>query len=87
MGAVISANGAPRPTQASISAALRAVKLKLVGSGQGSVDTRDFLAELGVLAQEITSGTLTVATRTVPLAEVETAWVDTWGSERIVIVP
>lgn len=69
------------------SAALRAVRLQLVGSGQGSVDTHGFLAELDVLAQEITNGSLTVASRPVPLAEVETAWADTAGSERIVIVP
>jgi NADPH:quinone reductase-like Zn-dependent oxidoreductase len=64
------------------SAALRAAKLQLIGSGQGSVDTRGFLAELEMLAQEITNGTLTVASRPVPLAEVETAWADTAGSER-----
>ena len=36
------------------SAALRAARLQIVGSGQGSVSTREFLTELPALAQEIT---------------------------------
>ena len=48
------------------SAALRAARLQLVGSGQGSVSTREYLAELDVLAQEITVGTISVDARAVP---------------------
>ena len=46
------------PTAAIPSAALRAARLQIVGSGQGSVSTREILAELPALAQEITGGNL-----------------------------
>jgi NADPH:quinone reductase-like Zn-dependent oxidoreductase len=68
------------------SAALRAARLQIVGSGQGSVPTRDILAELPALATEITNGTFQIDARPVPLADVETAWKDT-GDRRIVITP
>jgi NADPH:quinone reductase-like Zn-dependent oxidoreductase len=74
-------------TTAIPSAALRAARLQIVGSGQGSVSTRDILAELPGLAAEITHGTFKVDARTVPLADIETAWKDTGGDQRIVIVP
>jgi NADPH:quinone reductase-like Zn-dependent oxidoreductase len=69
------------------SAALRAVRLQIVGSGQGSVPTRDILAEIRTLVDEITAGTFHVGARTVPLADVETAWNDTATDQRIVITP
>ena len=74
------------PTAALPSAALRAVPLQIVGSGQGSVPAGDILAELPELAAEITSGTFQIAARPVPLADIETAWKDT-DSQRIVITP
>ena len=46
------------PSAEILSAALRAVRLQIVGSGQGSVPTRDIVAELPALATEITSGAL-----------------------------
>jgi NADPH:quinone reductase-like Zn-dependent oxidoreductase len=67
------------------SAALRAARLQIVGSGQGSVPTSDIAAELPALAAEITKGTFEVAARAVPLRHVEAAWNDTETSERIVI--
>jgi NADPH:quinone reductase-like Zn-dependent oxidoreductase len=70
------------------SAALRAARLQIVGSGQGSVSTRDILAELPALAEEITRGTFTVNTRPTPLADVEKAWSEAATTiERIVITP
>jgi NADPH:quinone reductase-like Zn-dependent oxidoreductase len=69
------------------SAALRAVRLQIVGSGQGSVPTRDILAEIPALASEITGGTFHIDARAVPLADVETAWNDTSTDQRIVITP
>lgn len=69
------------------SAALRAVRLQIVGSGQGSVPTRDILAEMPALIHEITSGTFDIDVKAVPLAEVEKAWNDTAGGRRIVITP
>jgi len=69
------------------SAALRAARLQLVGSGQGSVSTREYLAELDTLAQEITAGTISVDARAVPLAQVEEAWAATGAKHRSVLVP
>ena len=69
------------------SAALRAARLQLVGSGQGSVSTREYLAELDILAQEITAGAISVDARAVPLAQVEEAWSATGTKHRIVLVP
>ena len=69
------------------SAALRAARLQIVGSGQGSVPTRDILAELPELAAAITSGAFRIDARTLPLSEVETAWKDTSSDQRIVITP
>jgi hypothetical protein len=58
-----------------------------VGSGQGSVPTRDILAELPAIAAELTSGAFHVDARTVPLADVEAVWNDTDTEQRIVITP
>jgi NADPH:quinone reductase-like Zn-dependent oxidoreductase len=69
------------------SAALRAARLQIVGSGQGSVSTREYLAELNVLAQEIAAGTIDVDARAVPLAHVEEAWAATDAKHRTVLVP
>ena len=76
------------PTAAIPSAALRAACLQIVGSGQGSVNTREILAELPPLAQEITNKTFDITPRTVPLADVEQAWADAARmTQRIVITP
>jgi NADPH:quinone reductase-like Zn-dependent oxidoreductase len=75
------------PTAAIPSAALRGARLQIVGSGQGSVPTRDILAELPDLAAEITSGTFQIDARAISLADIETAWKDTGGSGRTVITP
>ncbi|SPM33990.1 NADPH:quinone reductase or related Zn-dependent oxidoreductase [Mycobacterium rhizamassiliense] len=69
------------------SAALRAMRLQVVGSGQGSVPTRDILAELPDLATEISGGDFQLDARPVPLADVESAWGETESSERIVFTP
>lgn len=69
------------------SAALRAINLQVIGSGQGSVASRDYRTEIGALADEILAGTFDVTARTVPLSEIEAAWADTSSTERIVIVP
>jgi NADPH:quinone reductase-like Zn-dependent oxidoreductase len=75
------------PTAPIPSAALRAARLQLVGSGQGSISTREYLAELNALAQEIAAGTITVDARPVPLAQVEEAWATTATNHRLVLVP
>ena len=76
------------PTAAIPSAALRAARLTIVGSGQGSVSPREILAELPELAQEITNGTFDINARTMPLSDVEKAWADAAStSRRIVLIP
>jgi NADPH:quinone reductase-like Zn-dependent oxidoreductase len=69
------------------SAALRAARLQIVGSGQGSVPTSDILAELPSLASAITAGTFRIDARAVPLRDVANAWADTDSDGRIVITP
>lgn len=74
------------PTAAVPSAALRAARLRIVGSGQGSVSADEILAELPTLAAHITRGALPVDARAVALADVEQAWSRT-GTDRVVITP
>jgi NADPH:quinone reductase-like Zn-dependent oxidoreductase len=69
------------------SAALRAINLQIIGSGQGSVSPADYRNEVEELASEVLNGTFDTAAREVSLSQVEAAWVDTTNSERIVIVP
>ncbi|MFJ7213397.1 zinc-binding alcohol dehydrogenase family protein [Amycolatopsis sp. NPDC098790] len=67
------------------SAALRAARLQLVGSGQGSVPTRDIVAELTALVSAI--GSFRIDARPVPLQDVERAWRDTGSTQRVVVTP
>ncbi len=53
---------------------LRAAAITIVGSGQGSVRTRDILGELPGLARLITAGTFTVDAVAVPMPQVTEAW-------------
>lgn len=70
------------------SAALRAARLSIVGSGQGSVSARAILTELPAIAKAITSGTFRIEARPMPLDDVEQAWAEAGRSrQRIVIVP
>lgn len=64
------------------SAALRAARLQIIGSGQGSVSTREILGELPTLAQEITGGRFEIDARATPLTDVEQAWADAAGPGR-----
>ncbi len=75
------------PSAAILSAALRASRLQIVGSGQGSVSTRAIVGELPALVQEIAAGRLESDARAVPLRDVERAWSDIDTSARIVLVP
>jgi NADPH:quinone reductase-like Zn-dependent oxidoreductase len=76
------------PTLELPSVALRSANLRIQGNGQGAVSTEGYLAELPALIDEIDSGTLEIAVRTVALRDVESAWVgpDVPG-QRTVIVP
>jgi NADPH:quinone reductase-like Zn-dependent oxidoreductase len=73
-------------TAAIPSAALRAARLDIVGSGQGSISPREYLAELPALAEQITAGTFDVDASAVPLADVEQAWTAA-TKQRVVLVP
>jgi NADPH:quinone reductase-like Zn-dependent oxidoreductase len=75
------------PVAAIPSAALRAARLTVVGSGQGSVSPREYLAELPALADAVTAGRLNVDAQAMPLADVEQAWADTGAARRIVLTP
>ena len=76
------------PTAMIPSAALRAARLQIVGSGQGSVSTREILAELPALAHQITTGAFDIDARPIPLTSVEQAWAETArAAQRIVMTP
>jgi NADPH:quinone reductase-like Zn-dependent oxidoreductase len=62
------------PTIELPSVALRSANLRLQGNGQGAVSTAAYLAELPSLIEEIDKGSLAVATRPVPLADIEAVW-------------
>jgi NADPH:quinone reductase-like Zn-dependent oxidoreductase len=69
------------------SAALRAARLGIVGSGQGSVPTSDIVAELPELAAAIGQGAFRIDPRAIALRDVAVAWRDTHTGQRIVITP
>jgi NADPH:quinone reductase-like Zn-dependent oxidoreductase len=76
------------PTAPVPSAALRAARLQIVGSGQGSISAREYVAELPAIAQEISAGGLDVDARAVPLADVERVWAAAADArQRIVFIP
>jgi NADPH:quinone reductase-like Zn-dependent oxidoreductase len=68
-------------------AALRALPLQIVGSGQGSVPIPDLLAELPAIASAVSDGALRIPARAVPLADVASAWQDHDAAARIVLTP
>jgi len=76
------------PTIALPSAALRSAHLRLIGSGQGSIGAREYLAELPALVDAIDDGRIPVTTRTAPLADVERVWGEPDESGvRVVLTP
>jgi hypothetical protein len=74
------------PTAEIPSAALRSARLQIVGSGQGAVGAREYVAELPALAEAITSGALRLEASPVPLSEVERAWAQS-AADRVVLTP
>ena len=76
------------PTMELASVALRSANLRLQGNGQGAVSAEAYLAELPALVGAIGAGQLPIATRAVPLRDVEAAWsVPDVPGERTVIIP
>jgi NADPH:quinone reductase-like Zn-dependent oxidoreductase len=76
------------PTMALPSVALRSANVRVMGSGQGSVSTRDIVGELPRLVDELVARRLVIDTKSVPLASVETTW-DAASSDgkRVVFIP
>lgn len=74
--------GSPIP-----SAALRATRLRVVGSGPASVATSDIIEELADLASEIHHRGLFVDAAPVPLAGIERVWRLPSTGPRFVVVP
>jgi hypothetical protein len=70
------------------SAWLRATRIQLVGSGQGSVPTQEIIAELPALATHITDGDYTIDAVPTPLSDVQRAWAAPNSTgQRIVFLP
>lgn len=70
------------------SAALRATNLHLIGSGQGSVATRDIITELGALAAAVSSNAFSIRAHALPLREVQDAWHQAaHTTDRLVLTP
>ncbi|WP_460570698.1 quinone oxidoreductase family protein [Humibacter soli] len=68
------------------SAALRATKLQLIGSGQGSVTTGDIVTELSALTAAMSDAAFVISARPVALRHVQQAWQESTGStDRLVL--
>ncbi|WP_114241553.1 zinc-binding alcohol dehydrogenase family protein [Dyella sp. C9] len=67
-------------------AALRSSAIVLMGSGIKSVPFQDMLDAVRHVYAAVGPAALKIATRVVPLSEVENAWADESGKERIVFV-
>ena len=76
------------PSAEILSAVLRSSRTQVVGSGIGSVDGRDFRAEIAKIAKAIIEGAFDVRTQAIPLSDVTTAWTQPLdGDKRIVFLP
>ncbi|MFT3837921.1 MAG: zinc-binding alcohol dehydrogenase family protein [Myxococcaceae bacterium] len=75
------------PTAPIPSAALRAARLQIVGSGIGSVPGNEIVDELPALVKQIAKGVLRIDARSAPLSQVEREWALQPSDTRIVFVP
>ncbi|RLV51040.1 zinc-binding alcohol dehydrogenase family protein [Nocardioides mangrovicus] len=73
-------------TAALPSTLLRSRRIRVIGSGAGSISTEQLVATLPQLMALIADGTVSVSYRAFGLAEVDRAW-QYEGPERVVIVP
>lgn len=69
------------------SAVLRAAPIELMGSGIGSVPLSRLIDAVGKLLRATTRGGFKIATRSVPLSKVATAWHDDDSAGRTVFIP
>jgi hypothetical protein len=67
------------------SAALRSSAIELMGSGIGSVPRHRLFKAIAALLQAIAPGGFMIATKSVPLSDVEQAWLNGDRSGRIVL--
>lgn len=69
------------------SAALRSSALVLMGSSIGSIPLKGLVGAISGVLQAVVPGKLKIATKVVPLAEVEDTWnKDSGGNSRVVFV-
>ena len=66
---------------------LRSTPIEIMGSGLGSVPGPRFVAAIGAVFAAAKPAGLQIATRAVPLAEIESAWAQTEDARRVVFVP
>jgi NADPH:quinone reductase-like Zn-dependent oxidoreductase len=66
------------------SAVLRSFPIEMIGSGLGSVPAERLIAAIGEVLGAAASGELTIATKAVPLSEVEQSWSKADGAARVV---
>ncbi len=66
------------------SAALRSSSIEMMGSGIGSVPLEKLVAAIGEVMQVAVPGGFKVATKTFPLADVESVWNADTGAARVV---
>lgn len=64
------------PTITLPSVLLRRAAIRIQGNGQGSTSAADYVAELPSLVEQIDAGRIAVRPRTLPLSEVEAAWLE-----------
>jgi D-arabinose 1-dehydrogenase-like Zn-dependent alcohol dehydrogenase len=80
--------GAAGPEAAVPAALLRSRRIRISGSGAGSAQIADIMAEVPVYMQLIADRRVDVPTKTVPLSSISEAWTaSTNGTYRIVVVP
>jgi NADPH:quinone reductase-like Zn-dependent oxidoreductase len=70
------------------SAALRATKLQIIGSGQGSVSTHDIVTELDALVTAVSRDAFFVQAQAMPMSSVRDTWIQAaHTADRIVLTP
>ena len=81
--------GATAGPEAAVPAALlRSRRIRISGSGAGSAQIADIMAEVPVYMQLIADRSVDVPTKTVPLSSISEAWTASAdGTYRIVVVP
>jgi NADPH:quinone reductase-like Zn-dependent oxidoreductase len=66
---------------------LRSSGVELLGSGLGSLSSKEILSSLAVMFEATTKAEFTVDVQAVPLKDVETAWGRDTGDRRVVFLP